>query len=70
MEKTTRFLIHFWLAVSIASAIFAGYMIAVHGWEVGSSYLFVPVIAFIWYLFRKMMHNRLTKQNDNANRNM
>jgi Flp pilus assembly protein TadB len=63
MEKANKFLIHFWLAVAIASTIFAVYMTAAHGWEVGQKYFFVPVISFVWYLFRRMMYKRMSAQN-------
>jgi len=59
MEKVNKFFVHFWLAVSIASAIYAGVMIYQYGWDQGKTNLFVPIIAFIWYLFRRKMNKRI-----------
>lgn len=61
MEKVNKFFIHFWLAVTIASLIYALFMIYNHGWEIGRVNLFVPIIAFVWYLFRRLMHKRMEK---------
>ncbi|MCC6600781.1 MAG: hypothetical protein IT223_08915 [Crocinitomicaceae bacterium] len=61
MEKITNFFIHFWLAVTVASLIYALYMIYLQGWEEGYRNLFIPFIAFFWYLFRRNMHKRMQK---------
>lgn len=61
MEKITKFFIHFWLAVTIASLVYALYMIYSHGWEEGARNLFIPFIAFFWYLFRRSMHKRMQR---------
>lgn len=66
MERVNKFFVHFWLAVSIASAIYAAVMIYQHGWEEAGMNLFVPVIAFIWYLFRRSMNKRI--ENNMRNR--
>ncbi len=66
MEKTHKFFVHFWLAVSIASLIYAIFRIAVNGWDAERTNLFIPVVAFCWYLFRRAMYRRLKKQQESG----
>lgn len=65
MDKVSKFFIHFWLAATIASLIYALFMIYNHGWDSAKANLFVPVIAFVWYLFRRMMYKRMQKNMGN-----
>jgi hypothetical protein len=61
MHKLNRFFVHFWLAVSIASLIYALFTIYTTGWENGKANLVIPPIAFMWYLFRRSMSNRMDR---------
>ncbi len=61
MENINRMAVHFWLAVSIASLIYAVVMVYKHGWDEGAPNFFVPVVAFVWYLFRRMMLKRMNR---------
>jgi hypothetical protein len=62
MQKVSRFFVHFWLAISIASFIYALYRIYLDGWDRGMNNLFIPGIAFVWYLFRRAMDKRMSNQ--------
>ena len=64
MDKFTRLLIHFWLAVAIATTIYAVFRIYLNGFEKESNNLVIPVIAFIWYYFRKKMYERMKRNQD------
>lgn len=64
IEKATPLIIHFWLAVSIATLIYAVYRIWINGWDLESDNLLIPLIAFSWYLFRRAMYRRMKRQQD------
>jgi hypothetical protein len=67
MEKVNKIAIHMWLALTIASLIYALFMINKEGWELAKNNLFIPCIAFVWYLFRRMMQKRLERNAQNNN---
>jgi len=64
MDKFTRLLIHFWLAVAIATTIYAVFRISLNGCEKESNNLVIPVIAFVWYYFRKKMYERMKRNQE------
>ena len=59
MEKLNKGMEHFWLAVVIASAAYAGYMFYAEGWTKGKMNLFIPAVALCWFLFRRGMRKRM-----------
>jgi Flp pilus assembly protein TadB len=64
MDKINRFFIHFWLAFSIATLIWAFFKWYQTDWNQAKFNFMVPVIAFFWYLMRLMTYRRL-KRNQN-----
>ena len=64
MDKFTRLLIHFWLAVAIATTIYAVFRIYLNCFEKESNNLVIPVIAFVWYYFRKKMYERMKRNQE------
>lgn len=69
MEKFNKLVIHFWLAVTIASLIYALVMINNQGWDAASQNLVIPAIAFMWYMFRRSMQKRLERNAQQRNEN-
>ncbi len=65
MYKLTKIFEQFWLVFTIASALFACYMLYRDGWDEGARYFVVPVIAFFWYLFRRGMRKRMERNMTN-----
>lgn len=65
MIQLSKFFIHFWLAFTIASFIWAIYRIVQSGWNEGAVNLYIPVIAFFWWLTRRAMHRRMEKHQQN-----
>lgn len=61
MYKLNKIFEQFWLVFSIASALFAIYMLISKGSEEGLRYFIVPVIAFFWYMFRRGMRKRMER---------
>jgi hypothetical protein len=65
MEKMSRFLIHFWMAVGIATLVYAFFRIGINGWEKEAENLVIPAIAFTMWYFRRKLYQRMQKrQND------
>jgi hypothetical protein len=52
------------LAVAIATTIYAVFRIYLNGFEKESNNLVIPVIAFVWYYFRKKMYERMKRNQD------
>lgn len=65
MEKVNKIAIHMWLALTIASLIYALFMINKEGWDAAKENLFIPCIAFVWYIFRRTMQKRLERNAQN-----
>jgi hypothetical protein len=65
--KVAKFFVHFWLALTMASLIYAVYIAFNKGWD-GLVY-FVPtgIAGFQYYVRRKMYYRLLTKQDNSAN---
>jgi hypothetical protein len=61
MNKVNRGLEHFWLAVTIGSTIYAGYIVYTEGWTEGGKNFFIPGIALMWLLFRRGMRKRMER---------
>ncbi|MBL7941682.1 MAG: hypothetical protein JNM00_02895 [Flavobacteriales bacterium] len=62
MEKINRGMEHFWLAVTIAATIYAVYRCMTAGWATEYVNFLIPVIAFLWFLTRRLMRKRMEKQ--------
>ncbi|MDZ4822149.1 MAG: hypothetical protein SH856_01695 [Flavobacteriales bacterium] len=65
MEKINRGMEHFWLAVTIASAIYAFYKCFSGGWAVEYMNFIIPIIAFFWFLTRRFMRQRMERSRNN-----
>lgn len=59
MRKVNRFMEHFWLAVTIGTALAAAWVIVRQGFVAGRDWLWFPVIALAMYFFRRFMRGRL-----------
>ena len=62
MDKLNRGMEHFWLAVTLAATIYAIYRCLSVGWETEYANFFIPVVAFLWFMTRRMMRKRAEKQ--------
>jgi hypothetical protein len=59
MEKLNRIMEHVWLAIAIASLIWAAVEINRFGWEQGKSWLYVPGIAAAMFMFRRFTRKKM-----------
>ena len=59
MERISRIMEHVWLAIAIASFIWAAVEINRIGWEEGKTWLYVPAIAGAMYVFRRFARNKM-----------
>ncbi len=66
MEKMSRFLIHFWLAVGIATLIYAIYRMALNGWEKEAENLVIPAISFVMWFFRRKLYQRMQQRKNES----
>ena len=55
---------HVWLAIAIASAIWAVFEINRSGWEIGKSWLYVPGIAAAMFMFRRFARIKMKAYQD------
>ena len=70
MEKLSRIMEHVWLAIAIASLIWAAVEINRIGLEEGKTWLYVPAIATAMFLFRRFARKKMDayKAREEANR--
>jgi uncharacterized membrane protein len=61
MKDISKLIVNSWLIIAIATLVYAIIVISMEGWEKGSPNLFIPFIATSWYLFRRGMYKRMTK---------
>lgn len=61
MTQFNKYLERLWLIIAIASAVFAAYQVTTLGWDEGSSFLIIPVIAGAWYGARRYMRIRMER---------
>lgn len=66
MEQFNRFVIHLWLAISLATLVWAFFRVYQSGWDEAKENFVIPGIAFSWYLFRRAMYKRM-KRNQSQN---
>lgn len=52
----------FWLAAIAVASVAAAHAVYTEGWETRKSMLLIPVIAGVWYGFRRHFRKRLEKQ--------
>lgn len=64
MRKIGRFMEHFWLAVTIGTAIAAVWMIGSEGWAMGRQWIWFPVIAGGMFFFRRITRRKLEAMED------
>lgn len=61
MNNLSKVIVNAWLIIAIGTLVYALVMIYLEGWDKGASNLFIPFIATSWYLFRRGMYKRITK---------
>jgi hypothetical protein len=61
MDQVNKFFIHFWLAFSVATLIWAIFRVYQSGWAEGGVNFFVPVVAFFWYIVRRATFKRIKR---------
>lgn len=54
---------HLWLAITIASAIWAVWEINRIGWESGKEWLYIPGIAAAMFVFRRFARKKMEAYN-------
>ncbi|MBK6343252.1 MAG: hypothetical protein IPF41_11855 [Flavobacteriales bacterium] len=59
INRITRFMEHFWLAVAIGTFIAAVWVMVAEGVEQGRQWLIYPVIALAMFFFRRFTRKRL-----------
>lgn len=57
-EKMNRMMEHLWIAIALASAVWAGFECYRSGWEVGSQWFMVTGIAAAMFMFRRFVRKR------------
>jgi len=68
MYKASRFAEQFWLIFTIASFIYACYVVLfISGWAKGYVYFFFPAVAFFWWLVRRSLRKRMDKNMNSGN---
>ncbi len=65
MEKMTKIMEKFWLGLTIFTLVFALYFIIVDGFNRGSYYLYLPLIAGTMWFFRRLLRKKLEKTKEN-----
>ena len=53
---------YFWLAIAIASAIYAAYVLGKFGSEQNAVILALPLVAFVLFLLRRFSRKRMEKE--------
>lgn len=62
--KVAKFFVHFWLALTLASLIYAIFITYDKGWDAMVYFVPTAIAAFQYYVRRKM-YFRLLNKNDN-----
>lgn len=61
MEKISRFMEIFWLALAVLTAIWAAYVLRQQGWEAGKTWLLFPAVCGAMYGYRRFMRGRMAQ---------
>lgn len=61
MEKIARFMEHFWLALALLTALWAGYVLITRGWQVGATWLLFPAVCGAMYGYRRFMRGKMAQ---------
>jgi hypothetical protein len=61
MEKFARFMEKFWLALAAITAIWAIYMLAVHGWSEGAMWLWFPLVCVAMWWYRRFTRRKMAE---------
>ncbi|MBK7383460.1 MAG: hypothetical protein IPI81_08995 [Flavobacteriales bacterium] len=64
LRRLSRFMEHFWLAVTIGTLVAALWVIFTDGWEIGGQWLFLPGIAGAMFFFRRITRRKLEAMED------
>ena len=59
----------FWLVFAIASFLYACYMVYLNGAEQEGKNFIIPIIAIVWWYFRRFMRKRLERNMQNRQPN-
>jgi hypothetical protein len=59
MKRLSRFMEHFWLAVAIATTLWALYVLVTEGWGEGRKWIWFPLVAIGMFGYRKFMRGKM-----------
>lgn len=59
MKKLSRFMEHFWLAVTIATTLWAIYMVATVGLSEGKQWIWFPLVAGGMFGYRRFTRGKM-----------
>jgi len=59
MKKLSRIMEHFWLAITIATALWALYVLATAGFGAAKQWLWFPLVAGGMYGYRRFMRGKM-----------
>ena len=65
--KVAKFFVHLWLALTMASLIYAIFITYDKGWDAMVYFVPTAIAAFQYYVRRKMYHRLLTKNDNPSN---
>jgi len=68
INRLTRFMEHFWLAVAIGTFVASCFVMATDGIELGRKWLIYPVIALAMFFFRRFTRRRLEAMDERSKR--
>ena len=61
MEKIARFMELFWLTLAGITAVWAVYVLYVHGWQAGKVWLLFPAVCGAMFGYRRFMRGRMAQ---------
>jgi hypothetical protein len=59
LQRISRFMELFWLALAIGLGLSALYILYMEGWDEGKRWLYFPAIALAMYIFRRITRRKL-----------
>ncbi len=61
MERIARIMEAFWLSLAVLSAVWAAYVLAVHGWKEGKAWVLFPAVCTGMWWYRRFMRRKLAR---------
>jgi len=59
MKRLSRFMEHFWLVLTIATALWAVLVLATQGWAEGRKWTWFPLVAAGMFGYRRFMRGKM-----------